>query len=329
MVQEENTSVSDIAGSAIIQKRQSKANRGFGNYTGNLVVFSQRQLEKGTIVQENRRNVEFAAANAAAELKLDNSASGSNDSVSERAGTSRPLAWRSSLSWRSLSVITILVAIATGAVIGNFTSTAETDLPLLAAANPLVDSPQPAAQDTTVNQPQQTASLQPQIEHSAASTEAPDASPSNSNVEANVQELDMVSLMAEEYLEEINELQSQNESLQAKAVELDGETVELNKQLLGLEWAITAAELESKPVKETRIVYNVVNVPVGYSAEQSGDTTTPIKQYDERDVVYPDSDEQATDALPFGKLQEDNTDEPVRWDDGGEPVEFIDAYPSE
>ena len=243
-----------------------------------------------------------------------------------------------------------------------------------------MDSARAAAEDTSSKQPQAIASLPPQIDNSSASTaniestgstaniestasteftastKAPDASPSAGNVGAEGQELDTVRLLAKEYLEEINGLQSQNKSLQAEAAELNDETVELNKELLGLELAMTAAESESSQVTETQVIYNIVNVPVGNEAaevegttlpqEQYDESTTlpaeqydegttlPLEQYDERDVIYLDYEEQiAPEAVPFEKLQEDDTDsyngEPIRWDNSGESVEFVDAYPDD
>ena len=340
MVQVENMSVSGSDGNAIIRRRGNKVNRSSGNYTGNLVVYSHGRPGKETIVRRDGYNVDPVVIDSTAGLESTSSASGINQSVGKRAGTS------TSTSWFSLSAIAILVAIATGSVVGSFRPTAETDPSSpTAAENIVVDSAQAVTEDTTANQPQGTASLQPQIDNSTASTEASDASPSAGNVEAEGQKLDAVRLLAKEYLEEINGLQSQNDSLQAEAAELNVETVELNKELLGLELAMSAAESESSPATETRVIYNIVNVPVGdQAAEAEGttlpleqyeeDTQLPLEQYDERDVIYPDSEEQITsDAVPFEKVQEDRTDsyndEPIRWDNSGESVEFIDAYPDD
>ncbi|MDB3935587.1 hypothetical protein N9383_02565 [Granulosicoccus sp.] len=333
-------SVSGSAGNAIIPRRGNKANRGSGNYTGNLVVYSQGQRGKGTIVRGDGYNVDPAVSNSAARLELTNSVSVIDEPVGKRSGTS------TQASWFGLSAIAILVAIATGTVIGSFGSTVEIDpSPPTAAENFVVDSAQAATEDTTAEQPQGTSSLQPQIDNATASTEAPDALPSDGNVEAEDEELDTARLMAKEYLEEIIGLKSQNDSLQAEAAELNDETVELNKELLGLELAMSAAESESSPVTETRVIYNIVNVPVGDQAvevegttlpldQYEEDTDLPLEQYDERDVIYPDPEEQITsEAIPFEKLQEDQTDsyndEPIRWDNSGESVEFIDAYPAD
>ena len=340
MVQVENMAVSASAGNAITRRRENKANRGFGNYTGNLVVYSQGQPGEGTIVRGDSYNVDSAATKPTAGLEWSNATSAINESVGKHFGTSTPP------SWFGLSAIAILVAIATGTVVGGFRSTEESDPSSpTAAENFVVDSTRAATEDTTAVQPVGTASLQPQIDNAIASTEAPDASPSAGKVEAEDEELDTARLMAKEYLEEINGLQSQNDSLQAEAAELNDETVELNKELLGLELAMTAAQSESRPVTETRVVYNIVNVPVGNEAVEGEGTTLPLapnnegiklplQQYDERDVIYPDSEEKITsDPAPFEKLQQDrpaiNNSEPIRWDNSGESVEFIDAYPTD
>ena len=62
-----------------------------------------------------------------------------------------------------------------------------------------------------------------------------------------------------EYQLEINRLNEENRSLQARLDQVATETLELNEELLDLE--LTMVQTQSVP--ETRVVYNFVNVPLG------------------------------------------------------------------
>lgn len=74
--------------------------------------------------------------------------------------------------------------------------------------------------------------------------------------------------LANDYLDEINWLQSHSSQLQQKVDDLDDETLALNQELLQLELTVATLEADAKPQVQVQTVYNFVDVPIGHSVEE-------------------------------------------------------------
>ena len=82
-----------------------------------------------------------------------------------------------------------------------------------------------------------------------------------------IEELTKTRQLADEYLEEIDFLNTENYSLQQTVDDLDSETSALNYELLQLELKVTALEADAQQQAKTHTVYNFVNVPISGANE--------------------------------------------------------------
>ena len=218
---------------------------------------------------------------------------------------------------------------------------AQADAPEPELAQTDVIEAQPAQADVSEPEP-----AQPDvIEARPAQADMPEPEPAQPDViEAQLAQADEAEELqiADEYLEEIDELRNYNMSLQERLAEARAETLDLNTELLRLELARSAQVAEAEAAVETRTVYNFTNIPAGgtlslnRNASSSGqgthDSGSSSNTFDERDV-YEDARDQPIDGEPSGGLLQDTTNDPdgekpMRWDND-DPVEFIDAYSPE
>jgi hypothetical protein len=208
----------DNAVPGIVRKPGGRPLRGAGLYSGNLIAYSQVQSKP-------ERPFPFAAPPA------------QNTSDKPR-----------SVGTHKKTVLTMLLALATGAVVGSAWTTGAMD-----------EKSQPADQLSTVADISSTSKLAPDAQNTAP--------PFESDIDSIIEELESTHQQAEEYLGKIEWLDTQNASLRKEIESLTSENLALNRELLDLDLAFTTLESKSLPKVETRTVYNFVNVPIGSDPE--------------------------------------------------------------
>ena len=171
-----------------------------------------------------------------------------------------------------------LVILATGALVGTIWSANEISTSPQSAAMATNDAQsvttQPASQEILIEPAFPPTSTQAHTQASAEAIPAQAAAnpatvmqAASPATDAIIEELTATRRLADEYLEEIDWLHTQNYSLNQTIDDLNSETTALNYELLQLELKVITLEAEAKPQIEKRTVYNFVNVPIGGVSE--------------------------------------------------------------
>ena len=171
-----------------------------------------------------------------------------------------------------------LVVLAIGALVGFIWSANEistfSQSAAMATNNAQSVTTQPALQEIVIEPAFPPASTQAHAQASAeaipaqaAANPATDKQAASPATDAIIEELTETRRLADEYLEEIDWLHTQNYSLNQTIDDLDSETTALNYELLQLELKVITLEADAKPKIEKRTVYNFVNVPIGGASE--------------------------------------------------------------
>ena len=171
-----------------------------------------------------------------------------------------------------------LAVLATGALVGIIWSANEigpsSESAAMATNTAQSATTQPALQEILVEAASPPASSQSHIQASAEAIPAPAAANPVTDKQAAlpaidtiIEELTETRRLADEYLEEIDWLHTQNYSLNRTIDDLNSETTALNYELLQLEMKVITLEADAKPKIEKRTVYNFVNVPIGSASE--------------------------------------------------------------
>ena len=319
MGQTAQTVVTDISDHPIARKRTGKPLRGSGHYTGNLTAFKSLQTgEQATPPVDSAQRGKLKSRSYA-ERYTHLRESASNDSVIVQKAKNAP-----TVGPRSKIATAVLIALATGAVLGSIWTASK----LTGAAQPATES----AANTQTSNTQSVATPQPvaaevtnDSEASLAQTSAPntvEALPAETAIDPIIEELTATRNLADQYLEEIEWLHDQNGLLQEEIIALNNETTSLNYDLLQLELELAALEAEAQPIVETRTVYNFVNVPIGSGVEQSSYEPTATENYNEP-VEYTDGYDEEEN---LDKLIDQDT--PVFWDED-QRVDFLGNNPQE
>ena len=266
MGQAAQTVVTDVADYAIARKRNGKPLRGTGLYTGNIIVFSQlKELERSKV------RVAGARARQAALKISDDVAPALNVQISaSQAPTYRFSSAARLISSHTSIAAAILVVLATGAEVSSVWSSNEMNESVQSIADnePLVIKP--LGNELSENEPiSESVALKP-------------PTPDTTTTDPAVDELNASRKLAKEYKEKVEQVLALNTSLQEQIDALDKETIDLNKELLQLEWEVTALEAKPQKTAGARTVYNIVNIPVG-------DGTNP-SDYNARPVGYSEQD---------------------------------------
>ena len=261
MGQAAQTVVADDADYAIARKRKGKPLRGTGLYTGNITVFHQlKEVERSKVRRAGSRAHKRT-------LKVDENVTPNSNPQTSAGGAPVTAFSRAAklISSHSGIAAAVLVMLATGAEVSSVWSSNEINEPVqfIVDVTPL---PDPVATKSPI----------------------PDTTTSKPEIDPAVEELRASRKLANDYKQKIQQMQVLNESLQTQKDALDKETIDLNKELLQLEWEVAALEATPKKTAGARTVYNIVNVPVGDGANQSGYNPNSLN-YDERDMEQYDN----------------------------------------
>ena len=280
MGQAAQTVVTDVADYAIARKRNGKPLRGTGLYTGNIIVFSQlKELERSKVRVAGAR-----ARQAALKINCDVAPALNVQISASEAPTGKFSSAARVISSHTSIAAAILVVLATGAEVSSGWSFNEVNEPVQSIADnePLVIKP--LVNESTENE---------QFSESVAlKLPTPDTTTTEPATDPAVEELNASRKLAKEYKDKVEQVLALNTSLQGQIDALDKETIDLNKELLQLEWEVTALEAKPQKTAGARTVYNIVNIPVGDGVNPS-DYNARSANYSEQD--YEQAYEQNTE----------------------------------
>ena len=228
-----------------------------------------QQAARRTVEDLAQRGVPSDGALAALHASLHKSAS--NDPAMARCVSITALDKKTKAFARRNDIATvILVVLATGALTGIIWTAIQIADTSQSAAKTTNDTQSAAAQSALQEilvEPALLSASTEAIPTQAAAKPAKERQPASSATYAIVEELTETRRLADEYLEEIDWLHTQNYSLRQTIDDLDSETTALNYELLQLELKLTALEADAKRQVAKHTVYNFVNVPIGGASE--------------------------------------------------------------